>query len=101
MKDVLRSYDSRKGYITKDAVRSCMDILMDAVRSVTVEHDQGVFIDQDYVLDHYSSQISEFRRQYNALSDEDKDYAINFVINLSEYYKLRTLRDYFGVNVSF
>ena len=53
------------------------------------------------MLDRYANEISDFRSKYNALSENDQAYARNIVGTLAEYYKLRTIRDYFGVNVSF
>ena len=99
MRDVVQSYDSRAERISRPAVRECLDVLMNSVRGAVEQHDRGVFIDQQYVVEHYSGEISDFRQKYSALSEEDKTYARNLVGVLSEYYKLMTIRDYFGVSI--
>ena len=85
--------------IENQTVRNCMEILMGTVRRVITDHENGVFVDQDYVSSTYPDEIQNFKDTYNALSDQDREEVKVTITSLGTVNQLRTIADYFGISV--
>ena len=85
--------------IANQAVHDCMEILMGTVRRVITDHENGVFVDQDYVSATYPREIQNFKDTYNALSDQDREEVKVTITSLGTVNQLRTIADYFGISV--
>ena len=96
MRRMLNYYDTHT--ISNAAVKDCLSILMETLRAAVQAHDNGDFIDQKYIQDHYLTEVDAFRQSYNALTDSQKSEARRVVFLLAESYRLRRVMTYFGVS---
>lgn len=96
---MVSNYNKMDYINTVDAqVKTCMDVLMDTLTDALAAHDDEIFLDRSYVSEQYSSQIAEFKNEYEALTSDQENQLRQVVIRLGTTYEIQGVMNYFGVS---
>lgn len=100
LKSMLKNYRSSSYLLTTEQpVQDAMALLMDCIADALDQRDDGQFLDRSFIREEYSGQISQLRRDYKALTKDQRNQLNNVIVRLGDTEAIYTVMDYFGVEM--
>lgn len=98
LKNMTERYENQ-AYIhsTDQIVKDAMNLLMSSLNDALKYRASGGFLSETYVRTTYAREISEFKRLYSQMTEDQDGQIKNVVIRLESEANIYTVLDYFGV----
>ena len=100
IQEVLDGYAQRSAIIKDQTVKDCYELLISTMRSAVQDHNNGEFVDKDYINETYANNIDTVKKQYRAFTKQQRAEFLDVGAGLAEYDHLMQVMDYFGVSSS-
>ena len=101
LESMLENYrNSTYLHTTDQEVQDTMALLMDCIEDALEQRSEGKFLNRSFIRKEYSQQISQLRKDYKALSEEQLNQINNVILRLGDTEEIYFVMDYFGVEMA-
>ncbi len=93
---IVKGYEEDSSLIAtrSEATQDCLSTLITTAKDALDHYDATGELNKEYVNSHYSSQISDFKKAYNDLSDSDRNELQSTVLNWASYSQINYVYEF-------